>query len=94
MPLSDPSCMLQFRTCSQMRGGGKMEKTTGKVPLLNAVPLNFLHGVPTPKILTPVCLCDGSPSCYIGKSISSCSSKFILSQMLSSWQSLSKINHF
>ena len=91
-PFLDLSCMLRFRTRSHMGDGGKMEKTTGKVQLLNAAPLNFLHGVPAPTIPMPICSCDKLPSCYFGKSISSCSSKFVLLQNLSSWGSLSMID--
>ena len=71
---------------------GVTEKTPGKDQLLNAVLLNSLHGVPGPTILTPVRPCNESPSCYIGKSISSYLSKFVLSKILSRLWSLSMID--
>ena len=82
--LPNPSWMLAIS--SLFSHGGVTEKTPGKDQLLNAVLLNSLHGVPGPTILTPVCPCNESPGCYIGKSISSYLSKFVLSKILSrSW---------
>ena len=54
---------------------GETEKTPGKGLLPNVVPLNVLHGVPAPKIPTPVSSCNESPGCYNAKSISLYSSK-------------------
>ena len=48
--------------------------------------------MPALTILTPVCSCYESPGCYIGKSISSCLSKFVLSKILSSSGSSSMID--